>query len=578
MRSSRVAANGSIAPMLPQSSPSAKPALRGFHPMWVAAGAARSPQADAGDVVAVGIGFRHEHRIGRLFDWRHRGRIDRGRLMHDSVVHETADVRKVCGDLAGRYQRAIGAARIAACRRRRRLRDPAVHRHQQRAQHGTCVERIARQALDELLAADPVAATALGDHRFDDRLPDLSPEGLDETCVPSSVTWLAAVDSVDDTGLTPDNRVDHEILRSALSARLFELDRGAAVQLGPARRQPGHRGLPAAGPRLRAARRPAPLGGRAAGRGPEAALATARAALRDMPRVHVETAIGQFLGTRTLVAGQVDARRSRPGAVAPGRGRAGPGGGARRARRAPALAASRGSPTSDRDPRLGAELYAGRLWHTLDTEISADTRARPRRGRPGAHRGRDRRGGRRPRRHDERARRAGGRRPRRRHDGLPLCEQALRDATEFVRVRTTWSPCRRREQLVEIIVMPEIHRGVAVAYCDPPGPLERATAADLLRGLADAGGLAGGAGRARSTGSTTPTCCATSPCTRRCRGTSCSCTRSRGSRGSTAGARGVLERAVRRGLGGLRRGAHGRALGFGGPRGCGCSSSRCSCG
>jgi uncharacterized protein (DUF885 family) len=25
---------------------------------------------------------------------------------------------------------------------------------------------------------------------------------------------------------------------------------------------------------------------------------------------------------------------------------------------------------------------------------------------------------------------------------------------------------------VEIIVMPEIHRGVAVAYCDPPGPLE----------------------------------------------------------------------------------------------------------
>jgi uncharacterized protein (DUF885 family) len=28
---------------------------------------------------------------------------------------------------------------------------------------------------------------------------------------------------------------------------------------------------------------------------------------------------------------------------------------------------------------------------------------------------------------------------------------------------------------VEIIVMPEIHRGVAVAYCDPPGPLESAS-------------------------------------------------------------------------------------------------------
>ena len=34
--------------------------------------------------------------------------------------------------------------------------------------------------------------------------------------------------------------------------------------------------------------------------------------------------------------------------------------------------------------------------------------------------------------------------------------------------------------------MPEIDRGVAVAYCDPPGPLETADAADVLRGVADA--------------------------------------------------------------------------------------------
>ena len=53
--------------------------------------------------------------------------------------------------------------------------------------------------------------------------------------------------------------------------------------------------------------------------------------------------------------------------------------------------------------------------------------------------------------------------------------------------------------------MPEFARGVAVAYCDSPGPLETADAADVLLHLADAGGLVRRSGSSRSTASTTTT-------------------------------------------------------------------------
>ena len=52
-----------------------------------------------------------------------------------------------------------------------------------------------------------------------------------------------------------------------------------------------------------------------------------------------------------------------------------------------------------------------------------------------------------------------------------LCEDAMAETTEFVRAHDLVTV---HDDPVEIIVMPEIHRGVAVAYCDPPGPLETA--------------------------------------------------------------------------------------------------------
>src|SRR5205085_372799 len=56
----------------------------------------------------------------------------------------------------------------------------------------------------------------------------------------------------------------------------------------------------------------------------------------------------------------------------------------------------------------------------------------------------------------------------------PLCAQALDEATAFVREHDLVTVPAGWADIVRIIEMPEIHRGVAVAYCDPPGPLEPA--------------------------------------------------------------------------------------------------------
>ncbi len=334
---------------------------------------------------------------------------------------------------------------------------------------GAAFDRIARDALDDLLRLDPVGATALGDHRYDDRLPDLGPEGLDEARR-LLAGWLGAVDAVDDTALDRQRRADHEILRSGLSARLFELDDLRAYTWDPLQANPGTAVY------LLLARDFAPLGDRlrsAAGRlaAVPAALAAARSALRDMPRVHVETAIGQFQGARELVDRQVGAALEQEPLL--------------RAEVAPARAAALEAiddhlawleaalPAAEGDPRLGPERYAARLWHALDTETSPDSllvRAESDLMRV----------------ETEIAELTGGRDPRQVYDELadsgpvddttvlPVCEQALVEATEFVRSEGLVLVPSGWDEMVRIIEMPEIHRGVAVAYCDPPGPLETA--------------------------------------------------------------------------------------------------------
>jgi len=330
---------------------------------------------------------------------------------------------------------------------------------------------LAKAVLDEYLEHHPEAATQLGDHRFDDRLDDRSQAALDEKSrwVGRRLRDLGEV-TLDDA--EPADRVDAAILTNVLELRRFELDELREHEWDPLGANPGTsvytllaRDFAPLGDRLRS------VAGRLA-RVP-AALETSRRSLGSMPRVHVETAIGQFTGARTLLATELERALGEEPALRPEVEKV----------RDQAVAAidehlqwlrSR-LDSADRDPRLGPETYSRKLALTLDTASDADavlaradadlalveerieeTAARIDDG--------DERG--RVRRVLDRLASDG------RVDNdtiVGLCEQAMAETTAFVRDRALVTV---HDDPVEIIVMPEIHRGVAVAYCDPPGPLE----------------------------------------------------------------------------------------------------------
>lgn len=332
-------------------------------------------------------------------------------------------------------------------------------------------QSLAAVVLDELLEHHPETATQLGDHRFDERLDDRSPDALDE-----ERRWVAR--RLRDLGrlahddMTVSDLVDAQVLTNALELRRLELDELREHEWDPLAANPGTavytllaRDFAPVGDRLRS------VAGRLAG--VPGALESARRSLGDMPRVHVETAIGQFTGTRTLLATELErALGQEPGLRGEVDGV-----------RDSAIAAidehlgwlrSRlGS--ADRDPRLGAALFSRKLALTLDTASDADAvLARAEAELPEIE----------DRIAETAARLDSGDehgRVRRVLDRLAshgnvgndtivgLCERALVETTAFVRARDLVTV---HDDPVEIIVMPEIHRGVAVAYCDPPGPLE----------------------------------------------------------------------------------------------------------
>lgn len=333
---------------------------------------------------------------------------------------------------------------------------------------------LAAAVLDEYLEFSPVTATSLGDHRFDDRLADASPAGL-ETELAAIRVRLAALDTIDVSELDLPDRVDRDILAGRLATRVFDITEMREHEWNPLHANPGN------ALHLLLSREFAPLAERLdALRGRleavPSALAQARASLRDMPEIHVETALGQFAGTRTLLTTEV-------GRVA---AEADP---AQRAELGPALDAASAAVDehlawlterrSDAagDPRLGPELFARRLVRTLDiastpddvlgraeselvrieqeiAEVAARFDGGP--PRPGQVRDvLDRLAEDRP--DDDTI--------------VALAETTLAETTEFVRAAELVT---LYDDPVEIVVMPEIHRGVAVAYCQPPGPLETA--------------------------------------------------------------------------------------------------------
>jgi uncharacterized protein (DUF885 family) len=345
---------------------------------------------------------------------------------------------------------------------------------------GDQLRRLADEYVDDLARRHPDTATELGDHRFDELLPDVSEAALaDERRVLDG--FAARLTDLDGPALEPELRVDAALMAGDVARRLFEIEELREHTWNPLLANPGSalymllaRDYAPLPERLHA------LAGRLA-RVPDA-LAAARASLGRMPKVHLETAITQFDGTIALVTEAAADAVGADGAVAE----------VDRARPAAldALAAHRdwlagrlaelsdaesqdsgraGDSDGFADPRLGPELFSRKLSLTLQAAADADAilaRAEADLERVTEEITRVAAGlGGTPR---EVLDRLGAAAPDE-STILAFCAQALAAQTAFVRDHGLVTVY---DDPVELIDMPEINRGVAVAYCDPPGPLE----------------------------------------------------------------------------------------------------------
>ncbi|MFI6261944.1 DUF885 domain-containing protein [Micromonospora sp. NPDC051006] len=335
---------------------------------------------------------------------------------------------------------------------------------------------LAERIVEALLESRPGLATSAGDHRYDDRLPDFSPDG--RTADRAMLTDAAnALSELDPEALEVEEQVDHALLSALVDRELFELTEIRGYEWDPLRHNPGpllHALI--ARPYAPAEVRLTQLAGRLAAV-PDA-LAIARGTLRDMPRIHAETAVGQFTGTAALIRDEVPALLAQVPAL---HGLVEPAATAAIAALEEFVAWLRiglaGDAGPGRDPRLGRRRWEARLWHTLDTELGAPEIRR----RAWANLDRvtaeireaavELVGG--PA-DDETVRRAlnllAAEHPDD-HTIVDLAGVTLDEATDFVRthdlVTLLDDPCVIQE-------MPQFARGVAVAYCDSPGPLETA--------------------------------------------------------------------------------------------------------
>ena len=334
---------------------------------------------------------------------------------------------------------------------------------------GDELRRLADTYIDDLMRRHPDTATELGDHRFDGLLPDRSEAALTDERR-SLDGYAARLTDLDLMALPPELRVEAALLADDVARRLLAIEELREHTWNPLLANPGQAVY------MLLAREYAPLPERLGSLAARLAavpdsLAAARASLGLMPKVHLETAITQFEGSIALLTGELD----RALAAAPSAA-----GSVERVRPAAldALAAHRdwlaARLAADRefaDPRLGAELFARKLSLTLSATADADAilaraeadleRVTDEINRVAAELGGT------PR--DVLAR-LGTDAP----DEatiLAFCADALAAQTAFVAEHDLITLF---DDPVELIDMPEINRGIAVAYCDPPGPLETA--------------------------------------------------------------------------------------------------------
>jgi uncharacterized protein (DUF885 family) len=336
---------------------------------------------------------------------------------------------------------------------------------------------LARAAVEDSLSHEPEWATQLGDHRYDDRLDDRSEQGVSDKLAVYR-RHRDQVLAVNESGLDADDTADREILLGELEERIFALEELREIDWDPLVYNPGDALYPLV------ARDTTPVRDRLRaiasrlGQIPELVDLARRQLLRP-PKIHVETALLQNAGTMSLVTHEVgrllEEDPSMAAAVEP----------------AQTLAVDalerHGSflegllDDDGADFRLGPDRFAKKLELTLDSSLSASEILRRADehleavtqqieeaslgylAENGVAAGATR---------ADAIRQALERVARTRPDDATVVDvatEALGHALDAVRAKGVVT-VPDDEMVVQ--VMPEFRRGVAVAYCDAPGPLE----------------------------------------------------------------------------------------------------------
>lgn len=355
----------------------------------------------------------------------------------------------------------------------------------------TAFERVADRYLNEMIALTPVAATALGDHRFDAELDDVGPTARSERAALAR-SLLAQLGALDRSQLSRAHQVDAALLRNDLEYRLWRLETLQDWRWDPLL----YTDLAGSGLYLLMARDFAPLGVRltdAAARLDQ--LPRLLAQVRDtldparVPRIYAETAVKQNPGVLSIIDQIIEPQIGALPAADQSRLKSA----IERARTAvlqqQIWLEKRLLPAAQGEFRLGAALYDQELRFELDSPLSrqeirsraeaelARTRAQMYEiartvlaGREGAPQLPEA-----PTPDEQQTAIAAALelayadQPKR-SEVFATAQQALAEAQAFVHEKdlVTLYP-----DPLEIIPMPQFQRGVALAYCDAPGPLDR---------------------------------------------------------------------------------------------------------
>jgi uncharacterized protein (DUF885 family) len=352
-------------------------------------------------------------------------------------------------------------------------------------------EALAKRYLDEMPALWPVEATQLGDHRFDARLNDVGVAGH-AARADFARRFLEALEAIDRTRLTRENQVDAALLRGRLRQILWEHDELQDWRWNPLI----YTALAGDAVYSLGAREFAPWPERA--RSLESRLTELPRMLAQVrevldparvPKIHAETAVKQNGGVISLIDEVVTPQL----AQLPEGEQASVQAAIDRAKSAVSQhqiwLEKRLLPEAKGDFRIGAELYDAKLRLALDSPLSREEirqRAEEELARVRAQMYELARGvlhGRRgaPARPEEPSAAQQQRaiaaalelayadRPAR-EEVFDFARRAFEETLAFVREKDFVTVY---DDPIEIIPMPEFQRGVALAYCDPPGPLAR---------------------------------------------------------------------------------------------------------